>query len=40
MLDQSQADKMSFTCDECSHAPLCTLSFDGYNTDGDCLLSK
>jgi len=29
-----------FTCDGCSHAPLCEYAFDAYNTDGDCLASK
>jgi hypothetical protein len=29
-----------FTCDTCRFAPCCELAFDGYNTDGDCLLSK
>jgi len=30
----------SFTCDDCELAPRCTLVFDLYNTDGDCLLEK
>lgn len=30
----------AFTCDGCVLAPQCLLAFDGYNTDGDCLLSK
>lgn len=29
-----------FTCDKCELAPTCTLAFDLYNTDGDCLASK
>jgi hypothetical protein len=29
-----------FTCDDCKTAPVCSLVFDGYNTDGDCLLDK
>lgn len=29
-----------FTCDTCSHAPLCLYAFDAYNVDGDCLASK
>jgi hypothetical protein len=29
-----------FTCDGCSQAPTCTLAFDAYNTNGDCLLDK
>jgi hypothetical protein len=32
------ADK--FTCDECGVAPTCTLVFDWYNTNGDCLAEK
>lgn len=29
-----------FTCDDCKIANICTLAFDGYNTDGDCLYDK
>lgn len=29
-----------FTCDGCKYAPVCCFTFDGYNTDGDCLASK
>lgn len=29
-----------FTCDECSVRHECSLVFDGYNTDGDCLAMK
>lgn len=29
-----------YTCDTCAIAPRCTLVFDDYNTDGDCLLEK
>jgi len=29
-----------FTCDDCSMVRDCTLAFDGYNTDGDCLYDK
>lgn len=29
-----------FTCDDCTAAQTCSLAFDGYNTNGDCLLSK
>lgn len=29
-----------FTCDMCTSAPTCSLAFDGYNTNGDCLLEK
>lgn len=29
-----------FTCDQCTLAPRCTLAFDAYNVDGDCLYEK
>lgn len=29
-----------FTCDGCAMVTRCTLAFDPYNTDGDCLLDK
>lgn len=29
-----------FTCDECPLAPRCSLAFDSYNTEGDCLYEK
>jgi hypothetical protein len=29
-----------FTCDDCDRAPICTLAFDLYNTNGDCLYEK
>jgi hypothetical protein len=29
-----------FTCDDCNIACWCTLVYDAYNTNGDCLLSK
>jgi len=29
-----------FTCDSCPRAPICTLAFDLYNTNGDCLYDK
>lgn len=29
-----------FTCDDCPMAVHCTLAFDVYNTDGDCLYEK
>jgi len=29
-----------FTCDGCGLASVCTLAFDSYNTDGDCLYDK
>lgn len=29
-----------FTCDNCVHANKCTLAFNAYNTDGDCLWEK
>ena len=28
------------TCDTCPRANICTLAFDTYNTDGDCLAEK
>lgn len=39
-LDVSVSKSFVFTCDSCSFAPKCTLAFDFYNTDGDCLYSK
>jgi len=30
----------SYTCDTCEARYICPLVFDGYNTDGDCLMSK
>jgi len=29
-----------FTCDGCTWRSLCPLSYDDYNTNGDCLASK
>jgi hypothetical protein len=29
-----------FTCDKCAARYRCTLAFDLYNTDGDCLAEK
>lgn len=29
-----------FTCDRCADMPSCTLAFDLYNTNGDCLATK
>jgi hypothetical protein len=29
-----------FTCDKCGAKLTCTLAFDLYNTDGDCLAEK
>lgn len=29
-----------FTCDDCAMAPRCSLAFDSYNTEGDCLYDK
>lgn len=29
-----------FTCDDCPSRYRCALSFDPYNTDGDCLAEK
>jgi len=31
---------VEFTCDACPHARVCSLAFDPYNTDGDCLADK
>jgi hypothetical protein len=28
------------TCDSCGLVGVCSLAFDAYNTNGDCLLSK
>jgi hypothetical protein len=28
------------TCDGCGLAPICSLVFDDYNTEGDCLYDK
>lgn len=30
----------AFTCDDCGYRHKCPLVFDGYNTDGDCLMDK
>jgi hypothetical protein len=32
--------RASFTCYDCTRASVCTLAFDSYNTQGDCLWSK
>lgn len=29
-----------FTCCDCPHVKTCRYSYDGYNTDGDCLELK
>lgn len=29
-----------YTCDGCPLAPRCSLAFDSYNTEGDCLYDK
>ncbi len=29
-----------YTCDTCPMAPRCSLAFDSYNTEGDCLYEK
>lgn len=29
-----------FTCDNCPMKAICSLAFDGYNTEGDCLYDK
>lgn len=31
---------VKFTCDGCAMAGRCTLVYDSYNTNGDCLLEK
>lgn len=31
---------LRFTCDGCPLAPRCSLAFDPYNTEGDCLYEK
>lgn len=30
----------AFTCDDCGARYTCTLAFDAYNTDGDCIAEK
>lgn len=30
----------NFTCDRCDARFTCTLAYDAYNTDGDCLAEK
>jgi len=30
----------AFTCDDCDARHRCTLVFDWYNTDGDCIAEK
>lgn len=32
--------EIEFTCDGCARAKICTLVYDGYNTNGDCLYDK
>jgi hypothetical protein len=39
-LDKTVGSPVSFTCDNCPWATVCTLVFDGYNTSGDCLWEK
>jgi hypothetical protein len=29
-----------FTCDHCAQVSYCSLAFDIYNTDGECLYAK
>ena len=36
----AEHDITVFTCDECGAAARCELSFDPYNTNGDCLAEK
>jgi lysozyme family protein len=38
--DGEESEITEFTCDGCGHAPCCSLAFDHYNTNGDCLASK
>lgn len=35
-----EGEPPEFTCDNCAHMPECSLAFDLYNTNGDCLASK
>lgn len=37
---ENQMYRGKLTCCECGLANKCTLAFDSYNTNGDCLLSK
>lgn len=37
---ESNHDTDGYTCDTCQLARRCTLAWDQYNTDGDCLLEK
>lgn len=32
--------EQKFTCDDCPARLSCTLSYDAYNTNGDCLAEK
>lgn len=35
-----RAERAGFTCDACGRVKVCVLSFDPYNTGGDCLWDK
>ncbi len=37
---EGYAAPQNFTCDMCTSAPRCTLAYDSYNTNGDCLAAK
>lgn len=37
---QDHAPGVTLTCSSCTSAGVCALAFDGYNTDGDCLMTK
>lgn len=39
-VDGSVTAETKYTCDSCGAAPHCTLAFEPYNTDGDCLADK
>jgi hypothetical protein len=34
------ADDREITCETCASNDVCSLAFDPYNTDGDCLAMK
>jgi len=38
--DNCQGVEPAFTCDDCWMPRACSLAFDSYNTNGDCLLEK
>lgn len=39
-IEEGHPFPFDFTCDHCELANICTLAFDLYNLDGDCLLEK